>query len=166
MLLMRLSKRWVIQQLQAFGLTLPQFVTLAALAAYKQPCTMSDLTNATIQDAPTTTGVVDRLIKMDLVERTRSQTDRRVVLVKVTQPGLDLMVKIEQKLMQEAVPVYAILTEEELVIFEHLLRRLLRANMQQFMSVEGADIDAELEKLEQFVTDPISYAKLENIKPA
>jgi DNA-binding MarR family transcriptional regulator len=162
MLLMRVSKRWVVQQLQEFSMTLPQFVTLAALAAYKQPCTMSDLTNATIQDAPTTTGVVDRLIKVDLVERTRSQTDRRVVLVKATQPGIELINQIEQKFIRESVPVYAHLTEEELITFERLLRRLLRANMQQYMSPEGADIDAEIERLEQFVKDPISYSKIES----
>ena len=41
MLLTRISKRWFVQRLQTYGLTLPQFVTLAALAAHRRPASMS-----------------------------------------------------------------------------------------------------------------------------
>ncbi len=162
MLLMRASKRWFGEHLQTFGLTFPQFISLAALAAHKEPCTMSDVTNVTFQDPPTTTGVIDRLVKMKLVQRTRSQTDRRVVLVQATKTGVDLIEEIEGRLMTEATPTYALLTDEELGTFEYLLRRLLRVQLQNFMSIPDSAIDAELEKLEHFVNDPIAYSKLEN----
>lgn len=161
MQLMQVSKRWLVQRLQAFGLTPPQFITLAALAAHQQACTMSDITNVTFQDPPTTTGVIDRLVKMDLVERTRSKTDRRVVLVQATQAGIELIEQIEAKLMESATPTYTLLTEEELDTFERLLKRLLRAHLQQYKSLSGSALDAEVEKLERFVKDPISYSKLE-----
>ena len=161
MLLMRVSKRWFVQQLQSFHLTVPQFVTLAALAAHQQACTMSDLTNVTFQDAPTMTGVIDRLVKANLVQRTRSQTDRRVVLVQATQAGINLVGQIEDHLMEEVLPTYTMLTDEELATFECLLGRLLRIQLQQDnQSLQGADLDAEIERLEQFVRDPISYFKL------
>lgn len=162
MLLMRVSTRWFVQRLQAYNLTLPQFVTLAALAAHKQACTMSALTNVTFQDPPTTTGIIDRLVKSDLVERTRSEADRRVVLVQATPAGVDLIGRIEENLTQEALPGYAMLSDDELTTFEHLLGHLLRVHLKRFMSLPEANIDAEIEKLEFFVKDPISYLKLEN----
>jgi DNA-binding MarR family transcriptional regulator len=158
---MRISKRWFVQHLQSFGLTLPQFITLATLAAHRQACTMSDLTNVTFQDPPTTTGIVDRLVKMDLLQRTRSQIDRRVVLVEATPAGVDLVNQIEQGLMEAAMPTFDILTEEELTSFEYLLGRLLRGHLQQFMAIKNTDLDAEIEKMERFVKDPIAYMKLE-----
>ena len=158
---MRVSKHWFLQQLHSFGLTLPQFVTLAVLSAHQQACTMRDVTSVTFQDPPTTTGIIDRLVKMGLVQRTRSQTDRRVVLVQATQSGNDLVNRIEECLLQAAAPTYDALSEEELATFEHLLGRLLRVHLQQCMSLKDADLDAEIEKLEHFVKDPIAYMKLE-----
>ena len=61
------------QELQEFGLTLPQFVALAALVAHKHPCTMSDLTKVTVQDAPTMTGIMDRSVSL----RVRSSRGHR-----------------------------------------------------------------------------------------
>ena len=164
MLLMRISKRWLAQRLQIYGLTFPQFVTLAALAVHQQACTMSDLTNVTFQDPPTTTGIIDRLVKMKLVQRTRSETDRRVVLVKSSEAGIELINQIEQSLMQDTLPGYDLLTDEELATVEQLLGRLLRIHLTQYMSIEQANLDAEIEKLEHFVKDPIYYQKLENEK--
>ncbi len=164
MLLMRVSKRWFVQQLQSHSLTLPQFVSLSALAAHQQPCTMSDVTNATFQDPPTTTGVVDRLVKMKLVERTRSKTDRRVVLVQATQTGVDLVNRIETDLMEESAPSYAMLSDEELITFETLVKRLLQIHLQRYMSLGNKAIESEIEKMEQLVNDPIAYSKLENEK--
>ena len=161
MLLMHVSKRWFVQQLQTFGLTLPQFVTLAALAAHKQPCTMSEVTAVTFQDPPTTTGVIDRLVRMKLVQRTRSESDRRVVLVHATQPGLDLVEKIEAFLMNESLQNYEGMTDEQLNNLEQLLRHLLRIHLGRYMLPQGADLDAEIERLEYFVRDPICYVKLE-----
>jgi DNA-binding MarR family transcriptional regulator len=162
MLLMRLSKRWFVQRLQSYGLTLPQFMTLAALAAHEEACTMSDLTNVTFHDPPTMTGVIDRLVKTKLVQRTRSETDRRVVLVKATPTGIDLTNEIKESLMQETLTSYKMLTDEELVTLEQLLRRLLRMHLGQYTSLQ--DVDAEIEKLEHFTKDPINYMKLVNTK--
>lgn len=163
-MLMRISKRWFVQRLQSFNLTLPQFITLAALVAHKETCTMSDLTNVTFQDPPTTTGIIDRLVKTNLVKRSRSQTDRRVVLVQATQAGIDLINQIEETLMQEALPGYATLTDEELDTFQHLLSRILRVHLKQVMQINDEQVEVEIEKLQHFVKDPIYYAKLENTK--
>src|ERR1700752_1318297 len=110
--LMWISKRQFAQRLQTFGLTHPQFITLATLTAHKKACTMSDLINVTFQDAPTMTGVIDRLVKMQLVERTRSETDRRVVLVEVTPAGSGLVQQIDEQMLCDATTGFARLTDE------------------------------------------------------
>ncbi len=160
--LMWIAKRQFAHRLQAFGLTPPQFITLANLAAHKQTCTMSDLTNVTFQDAPTVTGIMDRLVKMKLVERTRSETDRRVVLVQATPAGVDLVNQVEEQSLCDAEISYAAMSDEELALFEQLLKHILRAHLARFTPRSDADLEAELEKLRLFKKDPIHFVKLEN----
>jgi len=162
--LMWISKRQFAHRLQAFGLTIPQFMTLATLTAHKEACTMSDLINVTFQDAPTMTGVIDRLLKMQLVERTRSETDRRVVLVQVAPTGIDLVKQIEEQTLCDTTSGFATLTDEDLTALEQLLRYMLRMLIGRYTSSADADLDAEIEKLRLFKHDPIHYAKLENDK--
>lgn len=162
MMLILIAKRRSARQLQSFGLTHPQFITLAALAGHQRACTMSDLTEFTFQDAPTMTGIIDRLIKMKLVQRTRSETDRRVVLVQVTPAGNDLVNQIEQKILHDDFSGYAALADEDLTALEQLVRYLLRMHVGRYKSLADADLDAELEKLQLFMSDPIYYMKLED----
>jgi DNA-binding MarR family transcriptional regulator len=159
--LMWISRRQFSQRLQNFGLTHPQFITLAALAAHKQACTMTDLINVTFQDAPTMTGVIDRLVKMKLVERTRSEVDRRVVLVQAAPAGVDLVNQIENEILCDDSSSYASLTDEDLLAMEQLLRHILRAHLGRYASLQESDLDAEIEKLRRFKRDPIHYAQLE-----
>lgn len=162
--LMWISKRQFAHRLQTFGLTHPQFITLATLSAHREACTMSDLINVTFQDAPTMTGVIDRLLKMGLVKRTRSETDRRVVLVQATQAGIDLVKQVEEQTLHNAATGFASLGDDELTAFEQLLRYILRIFMGPSPTSSEADLDAELEKLRLFGRDPIYYAQLEKDK--
>lgn len=160
--LMWIATRQFSHWLQPFGLTHPQFVALAALAAYKNTCTMSDLTNVTLQDPPTMTGIVDRLVKMGWVQRMRSETDRRVVLVQATPAGLRLIEQIKQDILQDKPTGFTDLSEEELLALEQALKYLLRLHVSQYMQLQGADLEAEIENLRRLRRDPISYLKLED----
>ncbi len=160
--LMWIAHRQFSQRLQNFGLTMPQFVTLASLAAHKQACTMSDLTNVTMQDPPTMTGIVDRLVRMKLVERTRSETDRRVVLVRATEDGVKLIQQIQAEIMDEELKMYSALTDNDLTALERLLKQKLRLHAGQYRSLPDEAMDAELERLQRFINDPIQYSKLES----
>jgi DNA-binding MarR family transcriptional regulator len=158
------AARQLSQELQVFGLTLPQFVALVSLVAYKRPCAMSDLTKITLQDPPTMTGIVDRLIKTELVKRTRSEIDRRVVLVQATPAGIELVRQIRNR-MDDEVADYAIFADAELAapdrlleIFEQLLEYSLRLQLKRRHSLGDADLDAEIEKLRIFLRDPFFSA--------
>jgi DNA-binding MarR family transcriptional regulator len=139
----RLFSQW----LQTFSLTPPQFMVLTHLVITEKDCTMRELTEVSFQDAPTMTGIVDRLVKMDLVERTRSDTDRRVVLVQVTPAGTELVKRVKKKIMQESADLFTALTDDDLISFEYLLKHLLRVYVGRYTSLQDADLDAELEKL-------------------
>jgi len=162
--LMWIAARYHSQWLQSFGLTHPQFMTLASLVAHRQSCAMRDLTEVTFQDPPTMTGIIDRLVKMRLVQRFRSETDRRVVLVQATEAGIDLVRQIKEEATEHDLKVYEALTDEELNQYEQLLRYLLRAHLGQFMALQGAELDSEIEKLQHFKDDPIHYMKQEKEK--
>jgi len=162
--LMWIHKRNFSQRLQMFGVTPPQFITLAALSAHKEPCTMRDLTEATFQDPPTMTGIIDRLVKMKLVRRTRSETDRRVVLVQASPAGIKLVKEVEKQTLYDTKTGFVSLTDDELAAFEQLLRYILRMHVGRHTSLPEADLDAELERLRLFGRDPIHFARLENNK--
>jgi len=160
--LMWFTTRQFGQKLAAFGLTPPQFMTLAALSRHHQPCTMSDLTAVTLQDPPTMTGVVDRLVAMKLVQRTRSETDRRVVWVQATLAGADLIKQITEKSHQDSLPSYAALSDGELAAIEQLVESLLRIHVSQLASSKGTDVETQVERLQLFMNDPIAYVKSEH----
>ncbi|MCX6612980.1 MAG: MarR family transcriptional regulator [Acidobacteria bacterium] len=52
-----------------------------------------------ISHDPDITRLLDRLEARNLIERSRSATDRRVVMVKITQAGLDLLQQLDQPLL-------------------------------------------------------------------
>ncbi len=160
--LMWFTARQFGQKLAAFGLTPPQFVTLTALVRHHQPCTMRDLTAVTLQDPPTMTGIIDRLVAMKLVQRTRSETDRRVVWVQATPAGVDLIRQILEKGHRDDMPAFATLNEDELAAAEQLVESLLRIHVSRFASSKGTDVETQVERLHLFMNDPIAYVKSEH----
>ncbi|MCD7945322.1 MAG: MarR family transcriptional regulator [Clostridiales bacterium] len=65
------------------NLTYPQTITLMILDA-DGPMPISELAKATGSANSTTSGVVDRLERMGLVQRVRSDQDRRKIFVQIT----------------------------------------------------------------------------------
>jgi DNA-binding MarR family transcriptional regulator len=163
--LMWMAMRQFARLLQPFGLTFPQYVVLAALAAHQQACTMRDLTSATFEDPPTMTGIVDRLVNMGLVKRARSETDRRVVLVQATEKGMALFSRVDSAITQNALNGYESLSDDNLETLEQLFQYKLRMHVGQDPAVDGTDLDCEIEKLREFFKDPIQYTKIEKTKP-
>lgn len=148
------------QWIQTFGITHSQFFTLSSLVCHKEPCTMRDLTEVTFQDPPTMTGIIDRLVKMKLVERTRSEIDRRVVLVQATPSGIDLVEKIREKAAQEDMRAYDALANEELDALQQSLFYMLRLHVGRYTSLKGEELDTEVERLLNFKNDPIQFMKV------
>ncbi len=72
-----------------FGLTGPQLVCLRVIGQ-RAELTPSKLAKEVSLSQATVTGIIDRLVARQLVSRTRSEQDRRVVTVSITSAGNDL----------------------------------------------------------------------------
>ena len=76
--------------------TPPQFGLLHCLHMNGQT-TMSALSQQMHLTHGASTGMVDRLVKLKLVERKRSEEDRRVVYVTISERGLNLIERMRQR---------------------------------------------------------------------
>ncbi len=75
---------------EEIGLTGPQLAVLRE-ATRSGPLRIGELARALHLSQPTVTGILDRLEKRGLVERTRPQNDRRTVNVNATLAGQELL---------------------------------------------------------------------------
>jgi DNA-binding MarR family transcriptional regulator len=106
------------------GLTMPQLVTLSTIRSLRI-CRMSDLAECTHQSAGTLTGIVDRLIDDNLVERVRDIDDRRVVHVRLTREGDDRLQRVEAARRLDMDRMLRNFTGHELAELERMLRLYL-----------------------------------------
>lgn len=72
-----------------FDTTLPRFDVMAALYRYQQGLKMSEVSGVLRVSNGNITGIVDRLEIDGLVERIPVENDRRAMVVKLTQQGLE-----------------------------------------------------------------------------
>lgn len=164
--LMWMGMKQFVSHLQQYGLTQPQFVTLAALVHHSQPVTMQQLSKVTFQDAPTMTGIVNRLVKMGVVQRTRSEVDRRVVLVQATPAGANLIDKIDRE-MEDATPVsFYRLPDEDLDKLEEIIDGLLLILLKQHSPRQEISLAQAKQWLQTFAADPIQFVKNQEDSPS
>jgi len=116
------QRRRFAQSLNALGLTTPQFLALMSIQACGG-CTMGELAEATEQVSATMTGIVDRLLKMGLVERQRDPNDRRTVRVGLTEEGRSLLERAQAGRKARAAAVLSLFTPEERRALMNLLVR-------------------------------------------
>ena len=77
-----------------------------------------------IDRAPDITRRIDGLVRMGIVERARSSEDRRVVLTRITQQGLDLLQRIADESEQMETELERRLTSDEWKQLTSLCERL------------------------------------------
>lgn len=95
--LIRLNANLILPQLEGLftdaSLTFSQWTVLMALREWGQS-TAAEIARDICHDAGAITRIVDGLGERGLVTRTRSETDRRVVALKLTPQGLSLVEKL------------------------------------------------------------------------
>ncbi|MCS6886124.1 MAG: MarR family transcriptional regulator [Acidobacteriota bacterium] len=107
--------------------TLSQFDVLAQLERHPEGVTFSELSKELLVTAGNLTGVVDRLEKSGLVVRSSVPTDRRSVLLRLTEKGDTLAKRLIARHRRDLKFVFSVLTEEELVQLRNLLDKLQQA---------------------------------------
>jgi len=123
------------QSFARFDMTAQQYNALRLLKAAR-PQKMPTLTLASrlISRAPDITRLLDKLETRSLIERERMPDNRRVVLVSITQPGVDLLRRMESAVRACNRRQLAHLTPEQLRQLTALLSEARRPH-------EGPDSD-------------------------
>lgn len=84
------------QFMAEFDLTMPQFNILRILRGAKEAISVNAVKERMVEKSPNTTRLMDKLIDKGFMARKRCKDDRRVVFVKITQKGLDLLSEIDK----------------------------------------------------------------------
>lgn len=111
------------QIMAPYGLTMPQFNILRILRGAKGIISVNTVKERMVEKSPNTTRLMDKLIDKKLISRERCKDDRRVVYVKITNNGLDLLAEIDKTLEgKDLIPRN--LTDEEAQLLSDLLDKL------------------------------------------
>jgi DNA-binding MarR family transcriptional regulator len=116
-----LHSRWLLQH---FGLTAPQLVVLQHIAR-NGATSSSALAREASLSLPTLTGIVARLEARGLVQRTRNESDRRQLLVSLTESGAKLLEEAPPPLQETFTRQFATLRDWEQTLIVSILQRLV-----------------------------------------
>lgn len=84
----------------------------------------TELTNKELNDRPNVTRMLDRLVKLDLVERRQHPEDRRSFLIYLTPLGKRLIKEIFPAVIEIRQKIFAGFSPQDLDIFEDYLRKI------------------------------------------
>jgi DNA-binding MarR family transcriptional regulator len=109
-----------------FGVTLPKFDVMAALARREGGMTMTEVSRFLMVSNGNVTGLVDRLVAEGLVMRTANAQDRRAIFVRLTRKGLRLfetMAEAHERWVNEILGSFSDEDSESMVRLLDTLRR-------------------------------------------
>lgn len=102
----------------------PREVNIMILLGEKGELIMTELATATDMPLSTATRIADRLTKKELIQRERSDRDRRIVVVKASEKGKQLHESIRRQHLEASFKILEILSEEERESFLALMGKL------------------------------------------
>jgi MarR family transcriptional regulator, 2-MHQ and catechol-resistance regulon repressor len=113
---------------QEYKLSSPQYNVLRILRGHGKPVACQDVAAQMISRMPDVTRLLDRLEEADppLVQRRRSEEDRRVVLVSIAPAGLDLLARLDAPVAELHRSLLGHLTRTELAELNRLLVKARR----------------------------------------
>jgi len=109
-----------------YDLINPHEAVMLEIIHNKPNPTMSDLAKSSGVPANTMTGIVDRLVRQGLVQRETSEKDRRLVLVTLTEYGLEILEKSLDLLDKYSQRLLLPLVKKEQKILIELLEKVTK----------------------------------------
>lgn len=104
-------------------ITLPQFLILEFL--YRQGeskmTTMAQFMQVT---TAAMTGIVDRLVKQGYCQRADDLKDRRIIRIKLTAPGEDLVKRINQQRRRMVIKIFSEISQKDRADYLHILMQI------------------------------------------
>ncbi len=122
--LQRISLVDLSTQVSQGNISIPQY-TLLSFLSQSSGITMSRLAELMEHTSPATTGLVDRLVAAGLVERFGNPTDRRQVLVKITDKGRELVDRIKANIVTKVLGLSEQLNEEDMRTWVRIYRTIV-----------------------------------------
>lgn len=104
-----------------YGISPQQYNILRILRGAKDRVKVQIVKDRMIERAPNATRLMDKLCDKQLIQRERCDDDRRVVYVKITNQGLELLKMIDEN---KNLSFLENLTEEEALILSNLLDKI------------------------------------------
>ena len=112
------------KKIKTYGLTQPQFSVIEALGNLGS-MKIGELNNNMIFNGGNMTLVLDQLEKQDYIRRTNSPSDRRAIIIELTDQGHKLFSDIYPDHTEHVLSLMNRLSEEEQFAFSDLLSRLI-----------------------------------------
>lgn len=105
--------------------------------------TMTELVEYINSPMSTATGIADRLVKSGYVKRDRSETDRRIVILKLTKEGQNFVKNLKDIISQYLDMVLGDLSEEEKQFLTHIAIKIVNnlQSKQEINTVENKNIN-------------------------
>jgi len=110
--------------LREHGLTPAQYNVLRILRGEGKPTPILDIARRMLTATPGITGLIDRLEKLELVQRRRCEVDRRVIFVEITAKAEALLVQIDPPMEELRRKMFAHLGEANLRSLVRLLDKV------------------------------------------
>ncbi len=104
-------------------LTLEEFMVLDMIAE-SGSCSMKDIVSTFSIPASTATGLIDRLVESKYVSRSKSNEDRRRVIIKMTAKGKKVHESFKTEALAQLEESVKHLTKEDLVTLIKLVKKL------------------------------------------
>lgn len=100
--------------------------------------TMTELVEYINSPMSTATGIVDRLVKSGYVKRDRSETDRRIVILKLTEEGQNFVKNLKNIISQYLDMLLGDLSEEEKQFLAHIAIKIVN-NLQSKQEINRVE---------------------------
>lgn len=110
-------------ELNKGNISFPQFFLLTYLSS-EEYLTMSDIAKKMGHSTAAATGLVDRLEKLAYVERIHAAEDRRKIMVRITNKGVELVSKMRKEIASDLAGILAGMDEDQAETVEHTKRAL------------------------------------------
>jgi DNA-binding MarR family transcriptional regulator len=117
-----LLSRGLIAVMKTEDLSAPQYNVLRILRGAAEGLTCGEIGNRMITRDPDITRLLDRLEKRGLISRSRDTADRRVVLTRITNEGLDVLSRLDLPVREVHRRQLGHLGRERLLALTELLR--------------------------------------------
>lgn len=118
-------------------LSTPQLKALLIIAGAEDGIRMRPFAERIGASTPYATGLVNRLVERDLVERMPHPGDRRVVLVRPTESGREFLERLSASMRSVASPLLERLEKEDLAALDRGLGALLSEVQNSYPSGTG-----------------------------